>query len=82
MCSPRLNLSANRGKIRQVRTEDEGFSDSALAAKHNATDPMSKFLIPEAYSQFGFPLAEAQWRTRAGTAVYGVLLRGVLLPKA
>jgi hypothetical protein len=82
LCSPLLNLSANRGNIRQVDTADEGFSSSILATRHNATDAKSKCLIQELYSQFGFPLAEAQWSSRAGTAVYGVPLRGVLLPKA
>jgi hypothetical protein len=81
LCSPRLNLSANRGNIRQVDTEED-FSGSALATTHNATDPMSKCLLQEAYSQFEFLLAEAQWRIRAGTAVYGVPLRGVLPRKA
>ena len=81
-CSPRLNLSASRGNIRQEDTEDEDFSGSALATTNNATDPMSKCLLQEVYSQFEFLSAEAQWRIRAGTAVYGVLLRGVLLRKA
>jgi len=78
-CSLCLNFLANRGKIRQVDTEDEGFSGSVLATIHNAIDPMSNCLVQEASGQFEFPLAEAQWLTRAGTAVYGVLLRGVLL---